>query len=262
MTPEDHRLLIPEYLSGRMTAVEASFFETAMAADADLRSEVEELRSLWQDLSLLAEQQPSPVLRAQFYQKLNALNLGKPRPSEKRSWWAVSWPKQLAFGALVFALGLLVGRTLLDQRVHKDEIAQMRSQVQGLQEMVALSLLERQSPTSRLEGVAWSNKIDRPNDQLLSALVAALNHDPNVNVRLSSLDALEKFTSDGAISKALIDSIQRQDSPLVQVALIDSLVRIRDHSAADEFKKLAVDSQINPEVRQRAQWGLQKLVYQ
>ena len=262
MTPEDYRLLIPEYLSGRLTAVETSFFENAIAADAGLRAEVAELRSLWQGLALLAEEKPSPAMRAQFYQKLNALQRGDAGPAEKHSWWKLAWPKQLAFGALVFAVGLFAGRASLDQRVHKDEMAQMRSQVQGLQEMVALSLLERQSPTSRLEGVAWSNKVDRPNDQLLNALVGALNYDSNVNVRLSSIDALEKFTSDGAISKALIDSIQRQDSPLVQVALIDSLVRIRDHSAAPEFKKLTADLEINPAVRQRAQWGLEKLTYQ
>lgn len=262
MTPEDYRLLIPEYLSGRLTAVESAFFENAMAADSGLRAEVEELRSLWQGLALLAEEKPSAAMRAQFYRKLNALPRGHGRSVERHSWWNLAWPKQLAFGALLFAVGLFAGRATLDQRVHTDEIAQMRSQVRGLQEMVALSLLERQSPTSRLEGVAWSNKIDRPNEELLNALVAALNHDPNVNVRLSSLDALEKFTGDGAISKALVDSIQRQDSPLVQVALIDSLVRIRDHSAADEFKKLTVASEVNPAVRQRAQWGLEKLTYQ
>ena len=48
----------------------------------------------------------------------------------------------------------------------------------------------------------------------------------------------------------------------MQVALIDSLVRIRDHSAAGEFKKLTVASEVNPAVRQRAQWGLEKLTYQ
>jgi len=262
MTPEDYRLLIPEYLSGRLTAVESSLFESAIAADAGLRGEVEELRSLWQGLSLLPEEKPSPAMRAQFYQKLNALQKGSPRPVEKQSWWSLAWPKQLTFGAALFALGLIAGRISLNQSVRTDEIAQMRSQVRGLQEMVALSLLERQSPTSRLEGVAWSNKIDRPNEQLLNALVSTLNQDPNVNVRLSSIDALEKFSGDEAISKALVDSIQRQDSPLVQVALIDSLVRMRDHSAAGAFKKLTVASEVNPAVRQRAQWGLEKLTYQ
>jgi HEAT repeat protein len=83
-----------------------------------------------------------------------------------------------------------------------------------------------------------------------------------VNVRLSSVDALEKFNKNATVTQSLIDSIQRQDSPLVQIALIDALVRIRDHAAAEELKKLKTDTKANPSVRKRAQWGLQKLNYE
>ncbi len=262
MAPEDYRLLIPEYLSGRLTPVETEFFEKEIAINPALRGEVAELRSLWEGLALLPEAQPSPAMRARFYQKLNALERGELRQGVKHGWLSLPWLKPLAFGALLFVAGLYAGRLTLETHTHSDDIAQMRSQVQGLQEIVAISLLERQSATSRLEGVSWSSRIARPNDELLNALVSAMNHDPNVNVRLSTIDALEKFSYDSAISKALIDSIQRQDSPLVQVALIDSLVHIRDRAAAGEFKKLTADSDVNPSVRQRAQWGLEKLTYQ
>jgi len=258
MTPEEFRLLIPQYLAGQLTDAESALFAEELKNNSALRCEVEELRSLWDDLALLPETKPSPALRARFYQKLNALQRA-PKPAP---WWTLALPRQLAFGLLLFAVGLYVGRVSMDARVHQGEIAQMRSQVEGLQEMVALSLLDRQSATSRLEGVAWSSRVERPNSELLAALVLALNHDPNVNVRLSSIDALEKFTRDAAVSKALVDSIQRQDSPLVQVALIDSLVHLRNRGAADELKKLTADIEVNPAVRQRAQWGLEKLTYQ
>jgi anti-sigma factor RsiW len=261
MTPEDCRLLIPEYLSGRLTPVEKEFFEREIENDPGLRREVYELRSLWEGLALLPEERPSAAMRAQFYKKLNALQRGA-RLVEKRPWWTLAWPRQLAAAALLFAVGLYAGRESVDARVHKDEIAEMRSQVQGLQEMVALSLLDRQSANSRLEGVAWGSRVERPNNELLAALVLALNHDPNVNVRLSSIDALEKFAHEAAVSQALVDAIGRQDSPLVQVALIDSLVHIRNRGAAVELKKLTSDTETNPEVRQRAQWGLEKLTYQ
>jgi hypothetical protein len=143
-----------------------------------------------------------------------------------------------------------------------DEMAQMSSQVQNLREIVALSLLDRQSAASRLEGVSWSSQVDRPNQELLSALLMVLNHDSNTNVRLSSLDALERFSYDAAVGKALVDSLQQQDSPLVQIALIDSLVHIHNRAAAPELRKLTGDTEINPAVRQRAQWGLQKLNFE
>jgi HEAT repeat protein len=135
----------------------------------------------------------------------------------------------------------------------------MHAQVQSLRTVVALSLLDRQSATSRLEGVSWSSQVDRPDGELLAALLKTLNHDPNVNVRLSSLDALEKFNGNREVRKALVDSIPLQDSPLVQIALIDALVHARDNGAVMELKKLTSDGDVNVAVRQRARWGVERL---
>jgi HEAT repeat protein len=89
-----------------------------------------------------------------------------------------------------------------------------------------------------------------------SALLAALNHDPNVNVRLSAVDALEKFASDASIRAALVDSIAVQESPLVQISLIDALVQIADRDSAPELRRIAADEQVNSNVRGRARWAL------
>jgi hypothetical protein len=61
------------------------------------------------------------------------------------------------------------------------------------------------------------------------------------------------------VRKALEQSIPTQQSPLLQIALIDALVHIHDNSAAGEFKKLSGDTALNAAVRQRAQWAIQKL---
>jgi HEAT repeat protein len=134
--------------------------------------------------------------------------------------------------------------------------------VQILRQTVALSLLERQSATSRLEGISWSSRVEHPDSDLVSALLSTLNSDPNINVRLSALDAVEKFSGDPTVRKALVESISHQDSPLVQIALIDAVVHMRDDTAATELRKLTGDREVNAAVRQRAEWGLQKLSYQ
>jgi hypothetical protein len=131
--------------------------------------------------------------------------------------------------------------------------------VQSLRQTVALSLLDQQSATSRLEGISWSSRVERPEPDLVSALLTMVGHDPNTNVRLSALDALEKFAGDPTVRKALVDSLPRQDSPLVQIALIDALVHLRDRAAAGELRKLTGDAEANAAVRQRAQWGLERL---
>jgi HEAT repeat protein len=131
--------------------------------------------------------------------------------------------------------------------------------VESLRQTVALSLLERQSPASRLEGVTWSSQVQRPDRDLLSALISTLQTDPNTNVRLAALDALEKFSGDPQVREALINAVGHEDSPLVQIALIDTLVRLRDKKATGELKKLSTETDANAAVRQRAQWALQTL---
>jgi HEAT repeat protein len=263
MTFEEIRLLIPQYLSGQLTPSDQDLFETQLSQNAELRAETEELRTLWNQLGLLSEEQPSVAMRARFYQRLNALQRHRDlHPGTKSVPWRLGLWQQVAAALGVFLLGLFVGRFPTGGSVPANEVAQLRSQVQSLHETVALSLLDRQSAASRLEGVAWSSRIQQPDGELLSALITTLNRDPNINVRLASLDALEKFAGNGTVRKALVDSLYAQNSPLVQIALIDALVHMRDTEAAKPLQKLSRDNAVNVTVRQRAEWGLEKLSFQ
>jgi hypothetical protein len=255
MTFEEIRLLIPQYLSGQLTPSEQDLFETQLSQSAELRAETEELRALWGQLGLLNEEQPSLAMRARFYQRLNATQRQRALPGERRF---TLW-HQLAAALGIFLLGLFTGRTNIERH---DEVAQLRNQVQSLREAVALSLLDRQSAASRLEGVSWGREVQQPGGELLSALITTLNRDPNTNVRLSALDALEKFNGNENVRKALVNSLYVQNSPLVQIALIDALVHMRDPEAAQPLRKLSGDTAANVAVRQRAQWGLEKLNFQ
>lgn len=262
MTPEEIRSLIPQYLAGQLNAAEQQSFSECMANDPSLNAEVTELEILWRDLGLLPAPEPSARLRARFYQELNAHVNPKPMAVPARAWWKRAFVPQLLAACAVFGLGIGVGRLHRPDREPPSDVAQLQTQVDGLRRTVALSLMDKQSATSRLEGVSWVGQVDKPDQELLTALTTTLNHDPNINVRLASLDALEKFTSDATVRKALEQSIPTQQSPLVQIALIDALVHIRDNAAAQEFKRISGDKAIDAAVRQRAQWGLQKLSYE
>ena len=74
-----------------------------------------------------------------------------------------------------------------------DELVAMRGELRDLREMVTLSLMQQQSASDRLKGVSWSGQIDCPGSEVVAALLDALMHDPNVNVRLATIDALERF---------------------------------------------------------------------
>jgi HEAT repeat protein len=124
---------------------------------------------------------------------------------------------------------------------------------------VALSLMQQQSASERLRGVDYSYRIPQPDSQVLSALLHTVNYDQNVNVRLAALDALHQSAANQMVRRGLVESIERQTSPMVQIALIDLLVEIRDKEAADSLKNLTQEAGLNPEVRERVQWALGQL---
>jgi len=243
-----------EELAAQMLRYAAGEPDPSLAEHPDLKQQAETLRSTWEDLGRLPVPQPSAALRARFYQSLNTLT----ESNSRAPWWNRRVTLQWAAGLALFLLGIGVGY-LNRPAAAPPEVAQLRTQVEGLRQTVALSLMDKRSASSRLQGVEWSSQVDQPDQELLTALLTTLNHDQNINVRLASLDALEKFTSDAGVRKALEQSITTQQSPLLQIALIDALVHIHDNGAAGQFKQLSSDSSLNAAVRQRAQWAVQKL---
>jgi hypothetical protein len=158
---------------------------------------------------------------------------------------------------LVLLVGIQVGRGI--KPPPSPEVHELSQEVRDLRQMVTLSLMQQQSASERLKGVSWSNQLDRPGEEVVTALIDTLMHDSNVNVRLASIDALKRFADRNAVRDAAIQALGTQKSPLVQMALIDFVVETREHSALDTLRKLAMDSSVNEAVRTRAAWGVDHL---
>jgi len=265
MTSEELRQLIPEYLSGRLGPEGKALFEEQLSKEAELQFELEELRAAWHGLGLIPGAQPSAAMRARFYQRLNDIQSGRSHPVRGGfAWWKPGLSglvRQITIVLALFCLGMYVGRVSMGVAPSNNQSAQLQGQIQNLRQTMALSLLDRQSAASRLEGVSWSSQVDHPDGDLLSALIATLEHDSNTNVRLAALDALEKFSGEAPVRQAMVKALSNQDSPLVQIALIDALVHIREKTAAGEFRKLSTEADTNSSVRQRAQWALHSLSF-
>jgi hypothetical protein len=179
----------------------------------------------------------------------------------RRSWSLRSarpaW--QAIFAAGLLLAGFLGGRYEPASRARTSEIAQLEGQVESLRQLVAMSLLREQSPSARLRGVTYTYQMAQPDEQVEQALLYAVTHDSNVNVRLSAVDALQKFASEPAVRRAMADAITAQDSPMVQVALVDGLTQWNDKSALPALRKLAQDDRTDAAVRQRAASAVQEM---
>jgi HEAT repeat protein len=162
---------------------------------------------------------------------------------------------------VILICGFLIGRNM-ERGPSSEERLQMgrlQDEVSAMRQMVALSMLQQQSASQRLEGVSWSTRLQQPDPQVLSALLHTLRSDPSVDVRLASLDALGRYASQPEVRRELVNSLEGKQSPLVQIALIDMLVDMHDRNAVPQLKQFQQDPKVDPTVRKRVDWGIQQL---
>ena len=290
MSCEQLKSSLPEFWDGSLPLEERRALEAHFASCDDCRREALDLREAWQAMEALPDEEPSPMLRQRFDAMLEGWQVRdlpvrpmptrvvapQPRAQESR-WWQVPvvWSSgALAAAAVLLVFGLLGAGFVLGRSASsadasavaaRVELAELRSEMHGMRQMVAISLLHQESVTERLRGVSWSNQLDAPDAEIVNTLVDTLTHDSNVNVRLAAIDALRQFaqtTPDGQnqqLRAALVQSISTQSSPLVQISLIDTMVQLRERNAITVLRTLADDATANKAVRQRATWGVRQL---
>ena len=268
MNCEKVREQIPELLAGRLDQAARERVVEHLESCATCRSEVAELNTVWRGMENLnqpAESAPDPAAKARFLEVLHAYQAGMGVAQAPPQTRVIAFPQRPVWRAAL-AAGLLIGGVLLGryalrerEAVAQPEVAQLKSQVESLRQMVALSMLQQQSPSARMRGVTYTEQMSQPDREVTQALLFAVNNDSNVNVRLSAVDALQKFAADPSVPPAMIDAIPGQESPLVQIALIDMLVQLNARSTVPGLRLLSQNSQLDEMVRQRATWALKQL---
>ena len=241
-----------------------------LAACPECRAEAEALGSLWDRMALLEVEPPTAELRERFDAVLAAYREGL--EGTGRSWWqrlldAIPTGRpgfQLAYGLLALVLGVGLGSVMTGTGPGSgdapSDIAQLRTEVRALHELVALSLLDAPSATERLKGVSFGSRMERPDREVLDALLQAATEDPNVNVRLAAIEALAPVASEPRVLEPLARALPEQDSPLVQVALVDVLLASDGETARRAAATLLESETVHPDVRRHVQERLGRSV--
>ena len=265
MTCEEAKNRMTDYWSRTLGEADKQEFSAHLAACEACRSEVSRVDALWRSLDLLPVEEPSGQMRERFYEMLGAYRQGLASAETQpvKRWWTMPAWQMAATGALL-AVGLGVGCGVRGGGAQPPgEVSQLREEVASMRQLVALSLLQQQSASERLRGVSWSYQVEPSDKEVLNALVTAVNHDPNVNVRLAAVDALRPFTGSPATHlmarNAVIQALPKQTTPIVQVALIDFLAELKERNAAPELRRLVSDPDIDSGVRKRAEWALERM---
>ena len=157
------------------------------------------------------------------------------------------WMIRSVLAAAAMMTGVLIGYVIPRRSsAQVSEVAKLQSEMESLKETVMLNLLQKESTTDRLKAVSYSYDLDQSSHRVINALLTTLNEDNNINVRLASVEALQQYGTQPWVRTQLVKSISRQHSPLVQVALAECMVALKEKTSVIEFKKL-IDSKDTPE---------------
>jgi hypothetical protein len=260
--------LLPDYLHSALRVEESRSVEEHLQHCAVCSDQV----GVWKKLSLLPAEQPSPESRARFEAMLHAFSPAEiqapPRnftPRSGSAWNAIVQWLRSPIGAVAWSTALLVIGVLIGTRIGASnssgaqEIAAMHTELTNMRQLVVLSMLQQQSASERLQGVTFSGREEHLDSQVFAALLRTLRYDNSVDVRLAALDTLSRHANQPQIRKSVVAALQEQQSPMVQVALIDLLSEWRDPDAAQGLRNFQQIKNLNPTVRQRAEWAVSKL---
>lgn len=251
--------LIAKYNEGLSDPSEVQQLEKLIEEGKVSITRLHELSKLDESMEKMVEPIPSQELDHKFYEMLSKEKKVTPRFSFSWSWVSDSVFSKIAAGALLVVGGFSAG-LLMQKRTGSTEMKELAQEVTGLKEMMMISLLQNESATDRLKAVSLSEEIQGPSIKVTDALFKTLNSDPSVNVRLASLEALQNYSKSPTVREGLVRSIPQQDSPLVQVALAELMVKLQEKSSVKELKKIMDQKTTPKEVKQRIKESINVLI--
>jgi hypothetical protein len=281
MTCTQVREQLPALLDDRLATATGRDLRTHLAACPDCERELATLSQTLRALDAMPAPAPTPRLRARVYAAIAAEEhalRSAPAPvaaaprSARPLWFRLIQP--LAAAALL-ALGFILGQRQIPAPVAtpapatvaapdaatQRELAELRQKMDSMSQLVGYSILQQQSRSSneRLRGVLTSAAVAQPDDKTINDLIGALALDPSANVRLNALEALYAHADLDVVRAGVLTSLPREQSPLVQISMIDFLAAARDREAAPALQKLSNNHQADLNVRAAAKRALTQL---
>lgn len=208
---------------------------------------------LWQALGKLEQAAPSAQLHRSFYRRLDAAT--RPTLAQRlRGWLNNPWTPAMA----CLVVGLALGLTLRGDGGGA-ELDRLRQQVSDLNRHLVLDLLAEESPTDRLRGVMAAAQFEGDDGQLASALLTRAASDRNASVRSAAIDALGPRLRDPSVGEALMSLLPQVDSPLVQMALVDLILRYGSANQLEHLLALVRSGALHPDLSEHVKQSVRSV---
>lgn len=272
MECKDYREQFTLLLTDSLLQAQRSEIESHLEGCAGCREEFEALRKVWYLMGEITHPEPSEAMQSDFNAILSEFKkepVVRKNPldewiSKLREFLYLQVQPRLVYSLLLVAIGL-VGGYFLHQPgqsaiAYNKQIDSLASQVSEMKQVMMFSLLQDPSASQRIRAVAYTEEISTIDLKVIGALFTTLNEDPNVNVRLATLEALAKLAAEPKVREGLVRSIDLQESPLMQTAIADVMVKLQEKSSIQSLQKLLNKKNLNQKVKFNIEKSIQKLI--
>lgn len=201
-------------------------------------------RERWERLGQMAMAQPGPALRHRVLNDLRA------RPADAGSWWRRFLPAQSAQWAGVAAatlVGVAIGAAVnrgdhrLDQRM-----AQLEAQLGDVNRQLLVSRLTATAPGERLAAALKAASLGQRDPAVAAALLQRAAIDTVPSVRSAAIGALGSEINEARTAGQLMSVLAASDSPIVQMAIVDLILRHGDPSLLMRLREQVDAGAIHP----------------
>ena len=270
MKCEHYEELFIGRIQNTLNSEQAAGLEQHLKICPACREELAALSMVWQDMAAIEAPEPSPAMEDNF----NAMLQNYKQAAAQQGAWAKlrkglaqlwnrpsAWP--LSYQLVVVLLSFFCGYIVFWQgkgAQQDKQLAELSGQVNELKQTMMLAMLENPSASERMKAVNYTQELDNADQQVVAALLSTLNNDANVNVRLTTLEALAKLADHPEVREGLIRSVTQQESPLMQSAIADIMLKLQDKRAVKPLKKLLKAPGLNEGVREKLTETINSLI--
>ena len=245
------------YLLGDLSEKEQQELDIRIRQSPALQQEVADLKLMLGLLDQEPELKPSGYSRDRFYEFLEMeARQGQREVKEKSSrlsWWAAA-----AVALLVIGVGF--GVVVQNHQQQHAQIQQLSSEVVETRKLLLLAMLDDASASDRIQAMNVSTRNYQHDQRIVQALINRMEKDENENVRLKAAEALSNFLTEEGVTEAMIQALELESSPEVQIMLIESLVTGERKEALPSLQRLIQREDVPEVVRNVAAYGVETMI--
>ena len=130
----------------------------------------------------------------------------------------------------------------------RDRLAALEDNVEALNRSLILDRINNAEPGKRLQGIMDAAYLVQDDPQITAALLERASDDRVASIRSAAIDALAPRMSSPDVGRQLMTLLADAESPLVQFALVDLVLRYGDQAQLDALQELAGADRLHPEL--------------